>query len=440
VSISGVTSPDGARSRTAPGGRTVLALVAAACAATWIVVFYPGFMSNDSADQLLQARTGELSDWHPPVMSVLWRALETFVRGPFGMLLLQTAAFWTGLALLAGRIAAPVPAKVALLLALAVAPPIVSIAGAIWKDVLMVSFLVLACGLAGRRFVFWPIALLATLSRYNAVFAMLGVVLLHVAPDGPTPRRIAGALAATAALFAASLAINASLADRRMYPMQMFALDDLSAITARTGTVASVDPCHQRRSDLKMAVPYDEPKIGAAIVSWRRFRYCSDDAASKTLVNEWVRKLVAHPLAYASYRAGMARRLLGLNDTPGNFVLARSIYSTQAVPGLEEPPPASELQDWFGTRIWELRSYGVFRPWIYGLLGIVACALAAATGRWRPCFIAFSGLACELGLFVVAPSSDYRYSYWMIVSALIATGWLVAELANGARGAARRRS
>ena len=416
----------------------VVGLVALACASAWLVVFHPGFMSLDSADQLMQARRGVLSDWHAPVMSVLWMGLERVFTGPFGMLLLQTAAFWVGLALMADRIAAPLPVKAGFLVVLAVAPPVVSIAGAIWKDVLMTSFLVLACGLAGRRFLFWPVVLLATLSRYNAVLAVLGVVILHFAPAGPTLRGLFGALAATAALFAASLAFNAALVTERMHPMQMFALDDLIAITAKSRSVPNVDPCHQRRKDLRDLAPYDDPKALAALASYRRFRFCSDDTASKTLVHEWLRTLLTHPVAYATHRAAATGRLLGFADTPGNFVMARSTYEGSDAVAVEPPAPATALQDWFGARIWELRSYGVFRPWIYGLLGVGACALAARRGRWWPCFIALSGLTYELGLFLVAPSSDYRYSYWMIVAALIAAMWLLAESVAEAR--ARRRS
>lgn len=414
----------------------VVGLVAIACASAWLVVFHPGFMSLDSADQLMQARRGVFSDWHAPVMSVLWMGLERLVTGPFGMLLLQVAAFWVGLALMARRIAAPLPVKAGFLVVLAVAPPIVSIAGAIWKDVLMTSLLVLAGGLAGRRFLFWPFALLATLSRHNAVLAVLGLVILHFAPAGPTLGRLCGALAATVALFAVSLAVNAALVDERMHPMQMFALDDLIAITASTGRAPDVDPCHQRRKDLRELAPYNEPKAVAAIASWRRFRYCSDDTAAGTLVQAWLRTLVTHPIAYATHRAKIARRLLGVDDTPGNFVMARSTYAGSAAVAVEPPAPATALQEWFGARIWDLRSYGVFRPWIYGLLAAGACVLAARRGRWWPCCIALSGLTYELGLFLVAPSSDYRYSYWMIVSALIAAAWLLAESVGARRRAA----
>jgi MYXO-CTERM domain-containing protein len=107
-------------------------------------------------------------------------------------------------------------------------------------------------------------------------------------------------------------------------------------------------------------------------------------------------------------------------------MLARSIYDPVRF-RLEPPPSPSSFQEWLGAALWRWRDALVFRPWIYGALGLVAVAVAALRRRRWPLFIALSGIASECGLFFVAPSADYRYSYWMIVSALIAALWLIAE-------------
>ena len=63
----------------------------------YVGFFYPGFMSTDSAVQILQARQGVYSDWHPPAMAYLWGLLESItVPGPAGMLILQSALIWGG--------------------------------------------------------------------------------------------------------------------------------------------------------------------------------------------------------------------------------------------------------------------------------------------------------------------------------------------------------
>jgi hypothetical protein len=106
--------------------------------------------------------------------------------------------------------------------------------------------------------------------------------------------------------------------------------------------------------------------------------------------------------------------------------MAGSLYDATGS-GIEPAPPPSRVQEWLGARLRDVERFRIFRPVLYGALALVASAVAAWRGRLWPCCIALSGLACELGLFLVAPSPEYRYSYWMIVAALIAALWLAAE-------------
>src|SRR5436190_2041437 len=65
----------------------------------WLLVLlyaFPGFMSTDSIDQLTQARTGVYTDWHPPLMALVWKLLDGIVSGPVLMLVLQTGLFLFG--------------------------------------------------------------------------------------------------------------------------------------------------------------------------------------------------------------------------------------------------------------------------------------------------------------------------------------------------------
>lgn len=141
---------------------------------------------------------------------------------------------------------------------------------------------------------------------------------------------------------------------------------------------------------------------------------------------------------YATVRAKLSRRLLGFAETPFNYMIASSTYALADAPGIEPPPAPSPLQQRFGTAIWRLEALRVYRPWVYGLIGVVACVLAAALRRWWPCAVALSGLLTEALLFLVAPAPEYRCSYWMIVSALIATTWLTVECVARALRAAQR--
>jgi hypothetical protein len=58
---------------------------------------FPGFMAWDSVEQLAQARAGQLTDWHPPLMSAIWGVLDRIVPGAAAMFVLQNSLFLVGL-------------------------------------------------------------------------------------------------------------------------------------------------------------------------------------------------------------------------------------------------------------------------------------------------------------------------------------------------------
>lgn len=419
------------------GGAGTVAIVAAAGALAWLVLFYPGFMSPDSAGHLVEARRGVLSDWHPPIMAALWMVSERVVAGPFGMLVFQTILFWTGLALLASRLPASPGWKVAFLLLVGFAPPVVTIAGAIWKDVLLAAAMVLAFGLAGRSRAFWIAALLATLARHNAIVAVAVAVLLHCAPSGPSIRGLARAVAATVALLVAAQGINAALARERNHTVQMLAMFDMAGVAATTREAPVLHPCVIRRQplDLDRMLEHYDPRSAVVLVSpGSELHYCFDPEAASALVREWLGTVAAHPGAYLTHRLAVARYLLGLEETPGSFLATRSIYDAADFPDLERPPPQTALAARLESIMVSMTAYGVLQPWIYAILVAVAALVAIRRRLWLPTCIALSGLAHEAGLLVVAPAAEYRYSYWMIVAALIAAAWVVI-----AKGDARTR-
>jgi hypothetical protein len=47
----------------------------------FLVYAFPGYMSSDSVNQIIEARTAVFSNAHPPIMAAEWRVLEVFVSG-----------------------------------------------------------------------------------------------------------------------------------------------------------------------------------------------------------------------------------------------------------------------------------------------------------------------------------------------------------------------
>ena len=189
----------GVRSRAAaPGPRlrldspllwdVLLAMLTAVWSLLFIRLFSPGRVNVDIAEQYLQA-TGEhpFTDWHPPVMGMLWRGLLALTGQVGSLLVLQVSvlavASWL-IGVLVHRTGAP--RWVSLLgPAIMATPWVLSQMTTLWKDTQMAVALLLGTVLiAITRLVpkTWPLwipalALLvyAVAVRKNAVFAVVPI-------------------------------------------------------------------------------------------------------------------------------------------------------------------------------------------------------------------------------------------------------------------------
>lgn len=161
-------------------------------AALIVFLFDPGIMSNDSFASLQQARTFEFTDWHPPIMALVWSVLDRIIPGPAGMLICQALLYAYGCSRLC-RYAFPnlvrrFPSWL-IVAVFSLFPPVMTLAGMIWKDIWMSGFLLLALaqlfrlqslpkGRSGYRHVVQIVllCLAATAFRHNAIAATAGLL------------------------------------------------------------------------------------------------------------------------------------------------------------------------------------------------------------------------------------------------------------------------
>jgi ABC-type sulfate transport system permease subunit len=83
----------------------------------------------------------------------------------------------------------------------------------------------------------------------------------------------------------------------------------------------------------------------------------------------------------------------------------------------------------------------LYRVWPYFLIGFaIVGAYLRKTARGSgiggfgalPVVTAISGITMEVPLFILAPAADYRYSIWMVSSAILATVMAVADRRSAA--------
>jgi hypothetical protein len=453
-----------------------------------LAVNYPGFMTYDSVEQLLDARAGAYTDWHPPLMAALWRLTDRVIPGPFGMLLLQSALIWSGTALVM-RAWFSRRASIAwslLPVAVVLFPPVFSISGGIVKDVLMWAAFVLALGLAGTmrpysaqspsRFGLHLAATLlalglAVMLRYNAVFAAIPILTLCTARAlGPPNRRrlmIAAAFGfiGCAALVLAGARLSNAMAAYHRQPWISVAIFDISGIISHLHDRQEQQALYDR-IPVRIRAPGGLDRLLATYPSYywetpfaknpqqaafacpisddtprlhhlSRFDTCFflNPEESSAIGHLWLRTIARHPLLWLYHRAQVFRHVLSSNDThvwepifmsqPRGPTLTAADLSARIYG--KHVPRLNRAQRAINDFFQQLANSWLYRPWIYFLLGLAVLAFAVRRWDWAyrdVILIAASGIAHDAGLFFLAPSADFRYSHFMIYASLLSAALL----------------
>lgn len=322
----------------------------------WAVVFVrlyaPGRVNVDIANQYAQA-TGAIpfSDWHPPVMAVVWRGLIDLTGEQASLFVLQTgliaASCWV-LGVIIHRCGAP--RWVSLLgPAVMVTPWTLSQMSMLWKDTQMAAALLAAvmlltvARLVPKTWLLWVPALglliYAVGLRKNAVFAIIPIAVYlgwclvtalaarrsrrHETPGSEAPpsrrTRVRSVLATASAgvvvliiLVGGVKASDATIAAR--YDVQptgqisQVLLDDVMFSVPDKELMASDAP-----PELKAKIGQARPKCLQMGEIWDAYWNCygkgatgenfSPIADQDALRQLWLDTVITHPLRYAEYRA-----------------------------------------------------------------------------------------------------------------------------------------
>lgn len=400
--------------------------------------YWPGLMSWDPVRQYDEAVSGDIDDWHPPVMQWIWRRLIEIDPGPVPMLLLQLALYWGGLTILAAAFWSRGQRRLAwALLACGLWPLGLALTGMILKDCLMTGTLLVATGLLalrGDRRTWWAdllagamLCFAATL-RFNAFAACLPL-LIALLPRSwwrTWPRLLLTSVIATAALMAAMPAANRLIGAKPSGVELSLILFDLGGITEHSGVSVFPDALEVRAPVAVNHRCYHpqkwdsysdwvEPECPLGYTAW-------NDNVDPTEVRPyavWVRAILAHPVAYAQHRLhhfAINTRLLPLADA------------------VERPVPNHDAPNPWGFRITpnpEMRTIDAVAlatahtplGWPIVWIGLALGSLIASWGLPHARLvapIALSSLMYGCGYLVFSVAAELRYHLWTEIAALIA--------------------
>lgn len=417
------------------------------------LAFWPGFVSTgDALYQLRQALgLAPLSDWHPPVMSLLWRGLIAVTGTPAAMAVLQPLVLWACLFAIAWCVWDLMESRWAsvAVLALGLAPHILTFVGVVWKDTHMAfAFLatvaVAMVGLRRRprrpalRWVLFGLGLAflvyAVLVRKNAIFAAVPVFAMLVLALWPKPRRSTWLLASGAlvtAIAVPTVAISTFARPVHTSQVSQVMLDDLLHVPSVAELrAAKVSP--DLRDHLVSAAEKCRSKGLISNVYW----FCYGTGAhgpytavahTDEITSLWLEEMPRHIPTYLEYRLQVFSRLLFDTRYPySGHAEAQDLGLDVAHPGL-----ADTLKMYVRGMVSDLPL--LFRGWFWLAAGLLLAIRPGGGALAMPVrALGLSSVVYILGYLPILPVGIYRYVYWPAVAGSL--GLLLLWLGRG-RGA-----
>lgn len=406
--------------------------------------FNPGFLSPDPLNSLRQARTGVYSDWHPPVMAVVWRFFEFFQQGPGGMLFFHHMMFAFGTYFWSRVISSSRRLAIFFILVFTLFPSIFSFLGMVWKDVSMGTALLLTTGMIAyggkfkkKSYLYgcFPFLFFGYAVRLNSLPAILPIMLwwgwiylqihqkkLRVSWVKASALGLAGFFA----IFASTSIFNRSMVQgNKTYPAQMIMLFDLAAMTALTE---------------KFLLPEEVKRLHPeASVEWAKKNYfeklpdaiwiLSDDTKLNIRTQEefdglrdrWVNALQDYPMQYLKHRWRVYKELLRVGGAN---------YEAYAFNSDFLHPLGHVLIKYYAPYCDFFRISVIFGSGNYLIMIFVFLALLTflrVKNLLTYWVMGLSGISYHLVYFFISSGGVFRYAWWTaVVAVLLGIAWLMA--------------
>lgn len=413
-----------------------------------LLAFWPGYLSWDSAWQWWQARTGELDPAHPPVMVRLWQLSRLALPDPGGMLLLQAGLWWAAMAAFAQALGGGAWRRACTVVFIGAWPPLLALLPHLWKDLWMMGWFALAVALLAAELrtprrslrVAAVLALGAGVAfRLNALPAALPLLAWVAWRQWPGRGLRVGAMTMFLAVVVQGVSWLANLAPGvRATPVwPVVAMWDIAAVSI---------------AEDQLLFPPDWVEPGLAVADLRRdfspFVNVPSFVSGQLRLNPyteftpaqfaalrqaWLSLPLRHPRAYFAHRAEVAAYLVGLRQAahPDYLVLQPTVVPLRDNPAVA--PPAGALHRGLQPALNAAVDTPLFAAWPYLLASLLLAAFAAwrgAAGDGLAAATAASAWALALPLFLLAPSSDFRYLGWCVLATLMAAALAVRRDRN----------
>lgn len=406
-------------------------------------VFYPGYLTADSLQQLAQAYYFSFNDMHPPIMAFVWHYLLYLLPGSLTlpMMFLQLLWFWGALALWVYMLGQKKWSYVILIPIVGFFPNIIAYSGIIWKDIQMGDSLLLAFTLLAflqlknyqGYFKYLLQALMVLLVfyafsvRHEAVLACLPFFYVWACYLFAWARRrwkflftlyMALLFAVLSHIF--SWLVNAVPA----YAGQATMLYDLAGLSiAENKMLIPLDVCaHPKTCFSEVKTAYDPGSVWPVVDSFTHqgvLIWTFQPQQYQEIKKAWFKTVLHHPWLYLKERMRFFAR-----DWIYSYILDYNFVSVSQGT-LSVVLHAKVTHEW----MFFYRTFAIF--FVMAIWFVVNCGTLLFLSRQNYknstdaflCLLSqsmlWSGLLIFLSHFFLAASSEFRYFYWTMLSTLL---------------------
>lgn len=361
-----------------------------------LIIHWPGQLNPDSKGQLLEAYAGNYSDWHPPVMAVIWRQMLFLDYALEPMLLLQISLHWLGFGLFSYSLCkAKRPITALIMLFSGFTPIAFKYTGIIQKDTLLTSLMIAGFGFVslGNLKLKWfgvLISFIGMLTRANGIFAFPPVIILSFKKTLNLYKIIFICLFLSTILIPISWWINHTVLNATKTNIERsLQLYDLAGI-AYFSNDKSVLPV-----DIKNLDKCYTPLFWDTLASERcEMAFTRIDRA---ITREWLNNIFKYPIAYLKHRFSHFNREI--------FFLVSPAQQCVDAPEFHNCPK-SLLSD-------TITKNGLLWPVAWLTLGFIMLITGIKGVSQALCL---SGVLYGMGYLFVGVAADFRYFYWTEIS------------------------
>lgn len=393
--------------------------------------FYPGFMTFDTFHALDGARNEVTDSTWPPMVSYTWRLIDVISQSPVVMLFAQILLLLLSFFYIAQYFSKKIRYSFLLIIFYLSIPVILGTLAAIWKDVLMTSFLLasfataLAMKSTERKLPFIALSILTVLliflgvaSRHNAITAAIPLIfyLAWIISCRKSVKHVQ--LISTFLCLGVLLTIGIYSAKIQLDKYSLPELHELKGATALIRVTRSMDVAGASICLNKNLFKEQSPHLTLENIrenydprhSNLSLEFINKVNFDNSLDELWISTATTHPVCFLYNKLQLTKQLIGAHDGSQFIIVAPEIEENTYGYSL----PKSTIREDLVNYIIDYSNESLLKPWFIYLACAAILTALSLTGRMNLelVIIFLSAILYLGGLVAFGNAADARLLFY----------------------------